>query len=510
MKKIRKKTWVLTILMWALFLNIFTVNAQGGDILINIDQNQPGEISQIQPSTSYIVGVTQPQMITVQVLAITTGLTPTFSIYDPSGVAIYSSNNQSLSIVSTTQAFMSPGVYRIVVSSGIGQVGQFLISLQGGGTLQPPQNILIGQVVNGAVSAESPILMYTFSASPSTVLRLTIQSSQVNSSPTILLQDANTGETLGSANARLLGAQFRIPASAIVANYRVQINYSAGAQQNFILCLESEGANAICPTATTSSAPPTIPTPTPLPATLVPLSSTGPCVVAPARNGRVNVRSAPSTSNSILGQLTANATLPVTGKLRDSSWYQVSFNGIEGWISGSVIRLGGQCSGVPIVSSSPAPTSAPANPTTIAVAPTQSQSLDFSLPANFGTTSLTNGFTPDPFNIGITSGGPVDVSYLGGGCNGFASSAPDFSVTYTAGSFALLRFYFVGNGDTTMIVNTARGIYFCNDDSFGTANPAIDIDNPSSGRYDIWIGSFNSGEAISGTLYVTEDMNNNP
>ena len=136
--------------------------------------------------------------------------------------------------------------------------------------------------------------------------------------------------------------------------------------------------------------------------------------------------------------------------------------------------------------------------------------LNFSLPPNFGSTSLTSGFSPDPFTVGITSGGPVNVSYLGGGCAGYASTSPDYSVNYTSGSFPMLRFYFIGSGDTTMIINTPGANYVCVDDSFGTLNPTIDFNSPSSGRYDVWIGSYQSGTNISGTLYVTEVTSNHP
>jgi hypothetical protein len=102
------------------------------------------------------------------------------------------------------------------------------------------------------------------------------------------------------------------------------------------------------------------------------------------------------------------------------------------------------------------------------------------------------------------------VSYLGTGCSGFATSAPDYSVFYTSGSFPVLRFYFVGSGDTTMIINDPSASFRCIDDSFGTLNPTLDYNNPSSGRYDIWIGSFSQGTNVSGTLYVTENTGNHP
>jgi hypothetical protein len=60
-----------------------------------------------------------------------------------------------------------------------------------------------------------------------------------------------------------------------------------------------------------------------------------------------------------------------------------------------------------------------------------------------GAVGLTSGFFPDPFAIGMTAGGPVDVSYPGSGCNGFTTSAPAYRAEFTSGSVSsLLRFYF--------------------------------------------------------------------
>ena len=104
----------------------------------------------------------------------------------------------------------------------------------------------------------------------------------------------------------------------------------------------------------------------------------------------------------------------------------------------------------------------------------------------------------------------MNVSYLGGGCTGHATSAPSFSVNYTSGAFPTLRFYFIGGGDTTMIINGPSGSFFCVDDSFGTLNPTIDFNSPLSGRYDVWIGTFSAGASIDGTLHVTENTGLHP
>ena len=104
----------------------------------------------------------------------------------------------------------------------------------------------------------------------------------------------------------------------------------------------------------------------------------------------------------------------------------------------------------------------------------------------------------------------MDASYLGGGCLGWASEAPDFQVNYTA-SDSSLRFYFVaddGTSDTTMIVSDPDGNWVCGDDSYSTRNPTVDFIAPEI--YDIWIGSYTAGEGVHGTFYVTELDANHP
>lgn len=137
--------------------------------------------------------------------------------------------------------------------------------------------------------------------------------------------------------------------------------------------------------------------------------------------------------------------------------------------------------------------------------------LDFSLSPNYGSVNLAPGFLPDPHTRSVTSGGSVSISNFltGNECRGFATAAPDYRVQLT-GNASFLRFFFVGQGDTTLVVNDAAGNWYCDDDSFSTLNPTIDLVNASSGTYDIWVGSFSSSAFVSGTLYVTELSSVNP
>lgn len=161
-------------------------------------------------------------------------------------------------------------------------------------------------------------------------------------------------------------------------------------------------------------------------------------------------------------------------------------------------------------SDEPTPTEEPTESAEESTEPASGE-LDMSLPSNFGSTDLTAGFTPDPFSVELVSGGPIDVTYLGDDCRGYATEASDYDVTYTAGDQDLLRFYFVADtADTTLVINAPDGSWHCNDDAPGTIDPLIDFDNPEAGRYDIWIGSFESGTENGGTLYVTELESNGP
>ncbi len=165
----------------------------------------------------------------------------------------------------------------------------------------------------------------------------------------------------------------------------------------------------------------------------------------------------------------------------------------------------------------PEPVSEPARPSdppTPSAAPSQAAQsqapaegeLDWRLQPTYGETDLTSGFSPDPFERAMTSGGPVDVSYLGPDSRGFATVAPAFDVTYEAGALPLLRFYFVADTaeDTTLIINGPDGSWHCNDDAPGTIDPMFDFTNPASGLYDVWIGSYEAGATIEGVLHVTE------
>lgn len=127
---------------------------------------------------------------------------------------------------------------------------------------------------------------------------------------------------------------------------------------------------------------------------------------------------------------------------------------------------------------------------------------DFTLNPNYGSVRLENGFTPDPYTKSIRAGGSVPASRASSGCEGNVSAAPDFQLFYEAGSLDL-TIKAVASEDTTLLINTPGGSWLCDDDSGGDLDPLITIENPDSGRYDIWVGTYNN-RMVQSTLSISE------
>lgn len=141
----------------------------------------------------------------------------------------------------------------------------------------------------------------------------------------------------------------------------------------------------------------------------------------------------------------------------------------------------------------------------VAVAPGVSAGQTASRTANFGEVYLSAGFTPDPHTVDLTAGGSIDAytdTDLPGACVGNISDAPDYEVTYSAGSLPLV-FRTLSSTDTTLIINAPNGSWYCDDDSWGDGDAEVRFNKPHSGTYDIWIGTFGGGTA-SARLIVTE------
>ena len=121
-------------------------------------------------------------------------------------------------------------------------------------------------------------------------------------------------------------------------------------------------------------------------------------------------------------------------------------------------------------------------------------------------TSLTAGFAPDPFTTVLAAGGHIDASMVDGACYGSIAAQPDFVLEYTSGDWPL-RVFVTSDADTTLLMRLPSGEVLCNDD-FDGLNPSIALPNPQSGRYEVFIGMYDSSTAAvahpEATLAITE------
>jgi hypothetical protein len=133
--------------------------------------------------------------------------------------------------------------------------------------------------------------------------------------------------------------------------------------------------------------------------------------------------------------------------------------------------------------------------------------MDYTLAPTYGEVTLGASFGSSPHQQTITSGGDINSSYHGNDCTGFVSAGPDFRLHWN-GSTSNLAFYFQPNTegqDATILVNLPDGTWVCNDDfNAEDPNPMAVVTTPAPGQYDVWVGSYEQGKYIEGTLYIAD------
>jgi S1-C subfamily serine protease len=133
--------------------------------------------------------------------------------------------------------------------------------------------------------------------------------------------------------------------------------------------------------------------------------------------------------------------------------------------------------------------------------------LDFLQEPGFGSVTVTPEELREPYFSELSSGGSVDVAYLGENCVGFAATNPDFRIQLSEDMTGLNILFFAGdeNADTTLIVNAPDGEWHCNDDvGLDSLDPGMMFDTAPAGQYDVWVGSYNSNDSVSGVLALVD------
>ncbi|MCC5997264.1 MAG: peptidase S1 [Oceanicaulis sp.] len=128
---------------------------------------------------------------------------------------------------------------------------------------------------------------------------------------------------------------------------------------------------------------------------------------------------------------------------------------------------------------------------------------NFSLNPAYGTVHLSGGFTPDPHITNLQAGGNINASNFSRQCDGFIADAPDVRLQFSAGALPLI-ISTNAQADTTLVINGPDGSWYCDDDGGRGFNASVRFNNPQSGQYDIWVGTYSPGQLQPAGLYISE------
>ena len=133
---------------------------------------------------------------------------------------------------------------------------------------------------------------------------------------------------------------------------------------------------------------------------------------------------------------------------------------------------------------------------------------DYNQNPTYGSVQLTSGFTPDPYQVNLQSGGSINAATALGqqnsACVGNIASAPDYRLNYTNGRYPLI-ISVASSADTTLVINGPDGRWYCDDDGgVNGLNPMVRFNTPASGQYDIWVGTYGGNNLNPATLNISE------
>ena len=128
---------------------------------------------------------------------------------------------------------------------------------------------------------------------------------------------------------------------------------------------------------------------------------------------------------------------------------------------------------------------------------------DYNGSPNFGEVHLQAGFTPDPHLTSLRAGGSIDAATRFNQCQGYITNAPDVRLHWSGSSSLSLKISAQASADVTLVVNGPNGQWYCDDDSGEGTNPSLTL-KPEAGRYEIWVGTYSSGETQRAILSISE------
>ena len=99
--------------------------------------------------------------------------------------------------------------------------------------------------------------------------------------------------------------------------------------------------------------------------------------------------------------------------------------------------------------------------------------------------------------LNVVAGGQYDsarcrIPSLNGASVGYVAGQPDFSLFMPNMNGRRVRFSTRGGCDVTLLLNTGGANWYSDDDDGGNFQANIGLTRPSQGRYDVWVGTWDT------------------
>lgn len=119
------------------------------------------------------------------------------------------------------------------------------------------------------------------------------------------------------------------------------------------------------------------------------------------------------------------------------------------------------------------------------------------------TVDLGGGFALDPFFVSVNGGGPVDASTFDDACMGWVSERPVVQLNWS-GTAAFAEAFIYSDHNPSLVIEAPDGSFICNDNTNDMLlDPTIEVANPVTGTYNIWIGNIDNQGLIPTVLVLT-------
>ena len=320
-----KKLALLFSLVLALALAALPIAAQ--DIVTSLIIGTPlnGAIENAEAGDLFRLETDMPQAVTLQVMSQTPGFAPSFRLIDGNGLVVQVAENATAQMILDRQIALSTSNLYLEVGSANGVTGSYLVVLLPSAFATGPTPLALGQSVSGSIDNATPEAMFGFNAPVDQGARLLVDSLSPNRGVTVSLRDGLSGELLALSNMRFGGVDFDIRAGS--GSYFLEVIHTGtDAAEGFTVCYVGLNTQTSCAETVAPAA----------------------CAVTPA-GAAVNIRAGNSTDFAIVGTLPAGESAAVTGQAGGASWYQVAYNGLNGWVAASVVTASGDCVNAPVV-----------------------------------------------------------------------------------------------------------------------------------------------------------------